>query len=205
MKTSHLYLVAVALLIAVTAQGQIKITAGKNANNFFTSYEDYKAEKPIADMKLKSYKGSTIEFVQNGTEQKQKGSKITYQWFCNETGILMRVFDGDVYFMVVDGPLCYYVKRSEGTVMKPDGEDYRFSPATSDPFLPEYYSEGPSGEIKKLKESVMDSYLEKYNLKKDFEADPAYKREAKDCVWCYKNKLHCRNVKYIKLINEKMK
>jgi len=197
--------IIIAFLASALSQAQTTQAEIKPAKKFFKSYEDFKAKKPIEGMKLVSFKASSIEFTENGKEQKQKGSKITYTWFCNDYGMLMRVFEGDVYFVVVDGALCYYIKRGEGTVIKPVEGDYIFNPITSDPFLPEYYSETPNGPIIKLKEKVMDGYLEKYRLKDQFDKDPLYQREAKDCVWCYKNKLHCRNVKYIRLIGERMK
>lgn len=181
------------------------VTVGKHAKKFFKSYEDYLADTPIEGVKLIELKPSSLKYSDNGTDQKVKASKLTYNWFCNEDGILMRVFDGDIYYVVVDGPISFYIKRNEGTVVKPDKQDYNIGGELSDSYPKEYYSLTPNGPIEKLKESILEEYLDKYNLRKNYDTDPAYKREARDCVMCWQNKKTNNQIKYIKIINSKMK
>lgn len=193
------------LAISAFATSQITVTAGKHQYKFFKSYEDYKADKPVDGIKVNSCKGSSVEYTENGTKQKCKASKLPYTWFCNDEGILMRVFDGDLYYVVVDGPLSFYIKSGDGTVSKPDNSDYVIGGKFSDSYPDEYYSLTPNGAIEKLKNKVLEEYLEKYNLTSQYENDPKYKREMKDCVMCWQNKKTNKKIKYIKLINEKMK
>ena len=99
----------------IYSSGQITITAGKNQYDFFKSYEDFKADKPVAGIQVTMCKGSTVEYTENGTKQKAKASKLPYSWFCNSEGMLMRVFDGDLYYVVADGAFCFYIKVGDGT------------------------------------------------------------------------------------------
>jgi len=193
---------------AFVINAQIIITAGKQANKFFKSYEDYKAGKPIEGTVLNNWKSysSSVEMTENGTQQKVKVGKLPCAWFCNSDGMLMRVFDGDLYYLVIDGPLCFYIKCSEGTIVGPNpASEYNISGKFSDSWPNEYYSETPNGPIEKLKEKVLDPYLENYNLASKYENDPAYKRERKDCVLCWQSKKTNKMIKYVRLVNEKIK
>lgn len=190
----------------VTSDGKdYVVTIGKYANKFFKSYEDYVAGTPIDGVKLKELKESSFKYTENGTDQKVKASKSPYAWFCNEDGILMRIFDGDIYYMLVDGPISFYIKVSDGKVWKPDCCDYNIGGNLSNSYPPEYCSLTPNGPIEKLKENFLDEYLTKYNLKTAYDKDPKYKREARDCVMCWQVKKSNKQIKYIKLLNEKMK
>ena len=193
------------IAISAFANSQITVTAGKHQYKFFKSYEDYKSDKPVEGIKVSVVKGSTVEYTESGTKKKEKASKLPYSWFCNSEGMLMRVFDGDLYFVVVDGPISFYMKSGDGTVSKPDNSDYVIGGKFSDSYPDEYYSLTPNGAIEKLKNKILDEYLEKYNLTSQYENDPKYKREMKDCVMCWANKKTNKKIKYIKLINEKMK
>ena len=190
----------------VTSDGKdFVVTIGKYAKEFFKSYEDYAAGTPIEGVKLKELKSSSIKYTENGTEQKAKASKSPYAWFCNEDGMLMRIYDGDIYYMVVDGPISFYIKSGDGKVWKPDSYDYNISGELSDSYPNEYCSLTPNGPIEKLKENFLEEYLTKYNLKNAYDKDPKYRREGKDCVMCWQNKKSNKQIKYIKLLNEKMK
>src|SRR6267142_2785128 len=86
----------------------------KSINKFFKSYEDYKADKPVDGVSLNAWKefSSSVEMTENGTKQKIKVSKLLYPWFVTSEGFLMRVFDGDLYYVLVEGPLSFYIKCS---------------------------------------------------------------------------------------------
>ncbi len=193
------------VLTTTLVNSQIMVTAGKHQYKFFKSFEDYKLDKPVDGIKVNSCKGSSVEYTENGTKQKVKSSKLPYLWFCNNEGMLMRVFDGDLFYVVVDGAITFYIKANEGTISKPDNSDYIINGKFSDSYPTEYYSLTPNGSIEKLKDKVLDEYLEKYKLTSQYENDSVYKREAKDCVMCWANKKTNKKIKYIKLINEKMK
>lgn len=180
------------------------VTIGKNAGQFFKSYEDYIANKPVDGYKLVELKPTSVKINENGTEDKVKPSKLKYNWFCNADGMLMRVFDGEVYHVVVEGPLCLYIKRSQGTIVKPDNK-YHFIESANDFYPAEFYSLTISGPISKLKDNILEEYLQKHGLLKDYENDPLNKREWKDCVECWKNKQTNRKIKYVQLLNTKMK
>lgn len=192
------------IAIAVFSKAQITVIAGKHASKFFKSYEDYKADKPIEGIKLESFQGKKLEYTENGTKQKAKASSLPYQWFCNIDGTLVRSFNGDFYFMIIDGPISFYIKTAEGNVYD-QGEAGYVIRQTGEYYPVEYYSLTPNGTIEKLKDKVLEEYLEKYNLMSKYENDPAYKREMKDCVACYQNKKTNKKIKYIKIVNKKMK
>ncbi|MBI3518113.1 MAG: hypothetical protein HY062_01980 [Bacteroidetes bacterium] len=203
MKKQILLIIFVTLTFFINAQ--ILITAGKHQYDFFKSYEDYKADKAVDGIQVTICKGSNIEYTENGAKKKSKASKLPYSWFCNSEGMLMRVFDGDLYYVVVDGAVSFYIKVSEGTISKPDNADYIISGDVSNTWPNEYYSLTPNGTIEKLKDKILEEYLEKYNLTSQYENDPNYKRQAKDCVMCWANKKTNKKIKYTKLINEKIK
>lgn len=194
------------LFVAVTAfvNGQTK-TKEPIYNKFFKSYEDYKANKGVDGMKFINLKGTTIEYNENGIVQKQKPSKLPYAWYTDHNEILMRVFDGDLYYVLADGAVCFYIKVGDGTVSYGSDSDYSIGGKFSDSYPTEYFSLTPNGVIEKLKDKVLEEYLEKYNLTSQYENDPKYKREMKDCVMCWANKKTNKKIKYIKLINEKVK
>jgi hypothetical protein len=199
-------LVYLIIVPALFAPGQTTVIAGKLAGKFFKSSEDYLAGKSIDGAELNTWKeyASSVEMTENGVKQKVKISKLPYLWFCNSEGMLMRVFDGDLYYAVVTGPLSFYIKTSEGTVFL-SGGNYTLTGKFSDSWPNEYYSLGPDGAIEKLKGKVLEDYLEKYGMKSQYDKDPQFKREAKDCVLCWQEKKTNKMIKYVKLLNEKMK
>jgi hypothetical protein len=181
------------------------VTVGQNAKNFFNSYGDYLANKPVEGIKLIQLNSSSVKISEKGSELKVKASKLQYNWFCDEYGILMRIFEGDIYYVIVDGPFSFYINRGQGTVVKDDNSKYHIVGELSDSYPSEYYSLTPNGSISKLKESVLEEYLEKYSLLEDYKEDPAFKRERKDCVMCWQNKKTNKQIKYIKILNTKLK
>jgi hypothetical protein len=190
------------ILITSLTFGQTKPS---DDSKFFNSYQDYKDHKPIAGITVNQVEKGSVEIINNGKTERVKPSKLPSTIFTNINGMLMRVFDNDIYYVIVDGPLCYYVKRSESQVGYSGPGQLSVTRNSPDDFAAvDYYSETITGEIKKLKDKVLDEYLEKYNLKSQYDKDDV-KREAKDSVDGYKSKLKTKIAKYVKLINEKMK
>lgn len=184
------------------ANGQTK---PNDDSKFFNSYQDYKDHKPIAGITVNQVEKTSVEINNNGKTERVKASKLPSAFFTNINGMLMRVFDNDIYYVIVDGPLCYYIKRSESQVGYSGPGQLSVTRNSPDDFAAaDYYSETINGEIKKLKDKVLDEYLEKANLKSQYEKDDV-KREAKDSVDGYKSKLKTKTAKYVKLINEKIK
>ncbi len=175
----------------------------ERANQFFKSAEDYINKKPVDGVKLVKWKAysSSVEYTENGTTQKVKASKLPYNWFCNENGTLMRVLDGDIYYALAVGPLCFYISNNGGAVSEYGSISGKFSDSWPD----EYYSVTPTGPIEKLKPKILDDYLEQHNLKNQFDNDPKFRREAKDCVLCWQEKKTLKMLKYVKILNEKIK
>ncbi len=188
-----------------------QIDNSKKSGKFFKTYEDFVNDKAVEGIKIKrvlSQYWTSLEIEQNGQVKKVKDSEFPYNWFYNGQGFLMRVFDGKIYYVVAEGPLCHYVKAEEAwvgatynTSTNQMNNDLTLLPNPNEVFK-EYYSESSDGEIKKYKS--LDDYLEKYGLKEQFKEDKLI-REAKDSVLDYKNKEWRKRLKYKKLINEKMK
>ncbi|MCD6068789.1 MAG: hypothetical protein K0S33_3615 [Bacteroidetes bacterium] len=191
-------------LITISALVDAQTAATKYANRFFKSYEDYIAGKPVEEATVASWKANSVEVKTKGAQEKVKISKLPYSWFVNEGGMLMRVFDGDLYYVVIDGPISYYIKSDEGTAgFASDG--YHLHGKFTDSFPSDYYSETPNGKIAKLSGKKLGVYLKKYDLEKQYNKDPEFKREMRDCVQCWQSKKAHKKIKYIKLVNEKMK
>lgn len=200
--------------IFVNAQTETNIAFNKDmGGKVFNSYEDFIAKKPIDGINIKCYTKnygsdtySKLVITKDGTEEIVKDSKLTYSWFCDGAGNLLRVFDGNVYFVIDIGPICFYYRCREAGVSYQDGV-YYCSPfgLPPDQVFREYYSEKITGEIVVLKDKVWDAWLEKYGLKDQFEAEKSPKREIKDSVTGYEDKKRRIKTKYKKLLNQKMK
>lgn len=198
--------------LILNAQIDLGVEIDKRAGKFYKSYEDYLKDESIAGVSLKemSEYGWTLEITENGKTEKIKDSKLSYTWFCNQQGMLMRVFDEKIYYVIIEGPLCYYTKSREAWVghsvyvkTKKLCPDYSYLPSGDSPFS-DYYSESINGEIKIFSNKYFKELLEKYDLKEQFEEDKV-KREMKDSVMNIKNKEWNKRIKYIRLIFEKFK
>ena len=188
-----------------TAKETRKITP--NACNFYNSAEDYYNNIPIEDVEWDGYNYATffdaekIKLIKNGKEELTKVSDLPYDWVSSNHGILMRKFNGVLYQIVVNGPICYYVRFDYGTVT-PMKDSYFFLRNNADKFF-DFYSETLKGEIKEMNEKVMDKFLEQYGLEEQYKNDKI-KREMKDSVNGYMTKQKNKLIKYINLINEKL-
>lgn len=174
-------------------------------NRVYTSYEDYKSGKSVDDVLINNVDKSGVELLKNGVKEKFKASKFPYPYFTKDNGMLMRIFDGDMYYVLVEGALCYYIKIKDGQVSYSGPGTFYVNRYMPSDYVPtDYYSETLTGEIKKLKDSEFENYLEKQGLKSQYESDKV-KREAKDSVDDYKIKLKNKLAKYFRLLNEKLK
>lgn len=207
-----LTLVLLGFNLILNAQTDLGVEIDKRAGKFYKSYEDYLKDESIAGVNLKemSDNGWTLEITENGKTEKYKDTKVPYSWFCNLQGILMRVYDGNIYYVIIEGPLCYYAKYREAWVghsvyvkTKKLCSDYSYLPNSNSSFS-DYYSETINGEIKIFSNKYFKELLEKYGLKEQFEEDKI-KREMKDSVMNIKNKEWNKRIKYIRLIFEKFK
>ncbi len=190
-----------AILITSLTYGQPETNA---TGKFYNSYQDYIDNKPIPEIDVYSIGLGSVEVKNNGIPEKLKDTKLPSAFFTNSNGMLVRVFEEYMYYVLVDGPLCYYLKRVEGIVsITPQGQ-FSYGRNFRDDVSFDYYSETISGEIKKLKDKVLDAYLEKNNLTAQYKSDKV-QREASDTVDGYRSKHKNKTAKYIKLINKKMK
>lgn len=193
------------------------MTIGQTNNKFYASIEDYKNNKPMDgyEIGMNSWRmtmgSESFELKENGTSDRKKLSKLPADLFTYNNS-LMRRFDGHCYYVLISGPICYYILKNEADVYK--GANNNFMVAHIPNFdangkdiagnPDDYYSETIAGEISKLKNKILEKYLTQHSLLESFEKDKP-KREAKDSKDSYNTKEIARVVKYLGMINEKMK
>lgn len=182
--------------------------------HLYKSVEDFKAKKPLPDYGVltTSWKNSmgkeSFEITKGGDKTKTKVSELPAPFITEmENGVLMRAFDNELYYILEDGPICYYIKKTDADVVELTGPSIYSKQITSgkyiylkNEFLPDYYSETITGEIKKLKESDLEKRLEAKGLKEKFESEKP-KREKKDNISDFVTKTRLHTAKYIKLLN----
>jgi len=179
-----------------------------NACHFYKTAADYYADKPLENVDWRPYSYTMLagteklEVINNGKTDKVKFAELPADWVTDESGVLMRRYNGKLYSVVVDGPLSYYVQFKNGDAYKANNGQWIFGLSSEDKFF-DFYSETLNGEIKKMDDKVLEKYLETYNLSQQYKADKP-KREMKDTVNGYKSKQVNRDVKYIGLINEQL-
>lgn len=169
----------------------------KSHGHFYKSLQDYLDNKPIPNFRIQSgsyswttFTGTRYILVDDEGNLKKEDAKdlpsdlFTYRSseFVNSM-LLIRVIDKKPYIVLAAGKLCYYSLYLE--------QGSRF------------YAEGWDGELMKFKENDFEDYLAKYNLLEDYKKDKP-KREAKDDVNGYFNKIVNWQIKYFNLLNEKM-
>jgi len=159
------------------------------SGRFYKTYQDYINNTPLegwvyvvedyedftGNMRCKHY----IE--KNGEKLKLKLKEYPTIFYTKDsTGPLLRIFDGDYYYVLVAGKLCYYLSSER---------------------ISNYWSETITGNISKFSEGDLKKRLAEKGLKEQFIADKP-KREFKDDVSGYMTKLAIRTAKYIKLYND---
>ena len=178
-----------------------------NACYFYNSLEDYNHNKPISDVEWDPYSYSMtlgaekITVKNKGNEEKVKIKELPYNWVTTSDGTLMRKYDGVLYQIVVNGPICYYIRFKHGD-FSGSKNNYSFSRNNDDKFF-DFYSQTINGEILEMNNKVMEDLLEKHSLLEQYKSEKI-KREMRDNVNDYLTKEKSKLVKYIHLINEKM-
>jgi hypothetical protein len=189
-------LIACSLCILAKSQGIV----GKDGD-FYNSLEDWQAKKPSSEYKIKSgsqsfnWGGESFKLIdKNGNGDKENLSKAPSILFtyCPENDnvlYLYRIFEGYSYSVILTGNICVYTFRK--TTGNGGQKDVL------------YYSEGGiKGDLKKFSENVLEDWLTKANLLETYKNDKP-KREAKDNVSDYYNKVVGRYIKYIDMLNKK--
>ncbi|CAN5428085.1 hypothetical protein BH10BAC1_BH10BAC1_04200 [soil metagenome] len=168
----------------------------KAHGNFYKSLQDYVDNKPIKGTRMKNgsfswsvIKGTDYKLIDDDGNIKKEDAKnlpgelFTYKKDNFSTPMLMRLIDDKPYIVLVAGKMCYYSLYLE--------QENR------------YYAEGWDGKLMKFKEKDFEDYLDKYNLLGDYKKDKP-KREMKDDVNGYFNKIINWQIKYFELLNTKM-
>jgi hypothetical protein len=168
----------------------------KAHGNLYASLQDYIDNKPIKGVRIKNgsfswsvVKGTDYKLIDDDGNVKKEDAKnlpaelFTYKRDNYSAPMLMRLIDGKPYIILAVGKLNYYSLYLE--------QDQRF------------YAEGWNGKLKKFKESEFEEYLKKYGLLDDYKNDKP-KREFKDDVNGYFNKIVSWQIKYFNLLNAKM-
>ena len=165
---------------------------------FYQTIDDYIHSKPIPNIGIQngSYSGGPFGAGNNfkliddaGNLSKQSSKNLpseifTYKRSSTSEAYVMRIIDKTPYIILSIGKLNFYALYSD--------QEKR------------YTTEGWDGELKKFKESYFEDFLEKNDLLKDYKKDKP-KREFRDDVNGYFNKVVHWQVKYFNLLNEKMR
>jgi len=168
----------------------------KAHGNFYASLQDYIDNKPIKGVRIKNgsfswsvVKGTDYKLIDDDGNVKKEDAKnlpaelFTYKRDNYSEPMLMRLIDGKPYIILAAGSLCYYSLYLEQ-------QD-------------RYYAEGWNGKLKKFKEGDFEEYLKKYDLLEQYKQDKP-KREFKDDVNGYFNKIVSWQIKYFNILNSKM-
>lgn len=173
---------------------------------FYKSYQDYKDHKPVADLMVNRVEKKRVEIYDNGNFKLVKASKLPAAFFTDVNGNLLRAYGNNLYYIFVEGPLCFYARKSQVQMeYVGSGSFYVFGYGEEDTnvIISDYYSETINGKIMRLSDETLDLYLAKYNLKTQFDFD-ALDIEKGDNFYDKKSKKINKIAKYVKIINEKM-
>ena len=187
----------------------IKKNLPENGCRIYKSYDDYLQNKFIVGERIEpnSYEmimgSKTIKVTQDGKIVKKKISDYNGKFISDEQGMCMRVDDGFLYIIVLQGPYCYYFRDDAASVSKSADGSFYIARKDADHLPMPYYSQTLSGEIISKPDKVLDELLEKYGLTDAYKSDKP-KREMKDSVDDYNNKVQNRDIKYFAIINEKI-
>lgn len=157
---------------------------------FYKTIDDYVDNKFVPGYEIVPnsflyviFAGESFLLKTDGGKEERVGiSKFSTDFFSPEKDQLWRRYKNKSYIILAHGEFCYYV-----------------TPGFSN--SPEYYSETISGSVKKFKESALTKRLKEKGLLEAYKKDKP-KREFKDSVNDYFNKLVARNIKYANLLNQ---
>lgn len=158
---------------------------------FYKSLQDYIDEKPMKGVRIKdgSFQwsmvgGTKFKLIDDeGNISKESASEMPSDIF-TYNGYLMRMIDNTPYIVLAAGKMNYYSEYKE--------QQSR------------YYSVGWNGKLLKFKEREFEDYLDQYGLLESYKKDKP-KREFKDDVNGYFNKVINWQINYFNKLNKKMK
>lgn len=167
-------------------------------NLFYASIEDYYNKKPIEGYEIvdngysESTFGTTLKVKKGAETTKMSASELPAEFFTyasvytspKYTDCLMRSYKGDVYVVLVDGPLCYYTK---------------FQYAEK-----QYFSETITGNLKVYSINWLEKYLKDYDLLDSYKEEHPRVSASTSVGERINNKIQ-HNIKYINLVNIKLK
>jgi hypothetical protein len=142
-----------------------------------------------------------IKIDKKGKVEKVNLKDLSDYFISDQNGMCMRVYDADLFIVVIEGPYCYYFRDADANVHKSD--DGTFSISRTDPEkLPmTFYSETIKGPIEKNADKKLEDLLKQYNLEDQYKKEKP-KREMKDSVDEYNSKEKNRDIKYYIMIND---
>ena len=176
-----------------------------NACYVYRSAKDYYDNKPIEKMDWMPWQSnsSKLTIVTNGQSDKRNNSDLKEFWFSDQEGFLMRYFDNDFYTVIIDGPICYYIRFKFTDVTSALGDGLSFSPTRDDGYYLAFYSENLNGDVIKWSDKMFEGYLKQYNLLEEYNSEKI-KREKRDSAWSIESRKINKTLKYLKIINDKL-
>jgi len=154
---------------------------------FYKSYEDYVNNKPMTGFRLKPMTytfGSHDSFslIFNNTSKRAEVETLPADFFTYNDYLLMR-HEKHCYIVLVAGKFCLYSMYGEQEKL--------------------FYSNSLTGELEKYKDKILLDYLTRFNLLEEYKAEEphAEKHDNGDSLFNRKVK---RDIKYIRLINERL-
>jgi len=176
-----------------------------NACYIYNSVEDYYINNPNPNMEWYVWNsGSKIEIARYGHKDMEWLSEISNFWFSDQNGLLVRNFQNKLYRVVVDGPICYYVEVFNGEVYKDTDSTFAFFPSPGSGKYFEYYSMTVKGDLKTDFDKILEKYLKDFGLYEQFKSE-IVPRYTKDSVWDLETRRINKNLKYLRMVNAKLK
>lgn len=188
-KTLRLFMTIVGILVAISSKAQDS-KAQESKNLFYATFEDFKNNKPLADLWVSDNSWQSIsgwesfEVRKGGYERDRvKITKLPAPFFAY-MGQLIRVDGNRAYIVLAEGAWCYFAQFGANQVQT--------------------MSEGITGEMSKFKDSKLEKLLKENGLFDAYLKDRP-KREFKDDVNQYFNKRVAWYIQYFNVLNEKLK
>ena len=180
------YIITVFALLATV------IAFGQSGNKFYASIDDYNNNLPIAGFEIED-KGlgsnSVVLVSENGTKRTRL-SKLPSELY-TYNGDLYRTYKTWTHQVLIVGPICYYLLV--GGNYQVEGEHYS-----------QYFSETITSKLNRYSDDWLKKYLIKYDLYEDYKKEAPKRVMIDDPKNTFKSQQFKRNVKYIKLLNEKI-
>jgi hypothetical protein len=171
-----------------TSSSDSKIAVG---GLFYKSLQDYVDSKPMEGVGIKygsfswtTFGGTKFKLIDDKGNVTKEDAKDLPSDIFTYNDYLIHVIDKTPYIVLSVGKLCFYAEYAE--------QQKR------------YMAEGWNGKLEKFKEDKLEDYLKQYGLLEGYKRDKP-KREFKDDVNGYFNKVVRWQIDYFNLLNKKMK